>query len=524
MRRLYPELEWAGGGFLCAHQPELKELTRRAWRVMFDEFGTDHLCAIRHRGEEGQSYSDPCRSVTKAQGMTQAFEVLRELDPEVVATVWTWAEQMPDLFNELPIEIRAVHIRHGMGGMFSDVGAGREQPDGRPAVDAERRWLSGQFTLFSGSETLVQTAWSDPTTLAADARASAREPMCEGYFQWPEWTATSPWLSDTIARLAWDPVGFARDPALASYAAVRHGEHSSLFLRGFQPLVDAGNARVMVTPRKRVVIPYFLSAAELDLLGRVREAVRAMWDAWPSDATPLLQRDLVDLITWAGVRQAQVFEADAYVGYRMADRARVGVSIEAALDSWGALQELLAEIPELSLLRTATRMASEAPLSETALDSFWVKACDFYKGYPLVLSPEAIDLVFADQCRRLGQALEGALDEARAVSLPEPCFFWHDFPNPVWAEVTVGIPAEDADTFEREMHRRLEEAFAEGAAARGDRSLIGTLQNRDPASPLADPSTPSVVETRALNSVVARLLGRSLPEPVSAPEVLRGES
>ena len=58
--------------------------------------------------------------------MTQAYDVLRELDPEATITVWTWAEDVPELFGALPGDVRAAHIRHGMGGMFDDIGAGRE--------------------------------------------------------------------------------------------------------------------------------------------------------------------------------------------------------------------------------------------------------------------------------------------------------------------------------------------------------------------------------------------------------------
>ena len=314
VRRLYPELEWADGGFLCAHQPELQQMTRRVWTTMLDEFGTDHLYAIRHRGEEGQSNSDPWRSITKAQGMTQAYDVLRELDPEATITVWTWAEDVPELFGDLPGDVRASYIRHGMGGMFDDIGAGREQPDGRPDISAERRWLSGQFTLFSGNETLVRTAWSDAAALRADARAAAADPTCEGYFQWPEWTATSPWLSEVIARLAWDPDGFEPDGVLARYARARDGDDADLVLRGFRPLLAAGAERIMVTPRKRVVSPYVLSSDELSLLAAVRDGVRDLWRDWPASSTRLLQRDFCDLVNWTAVRQAQVFEAAAYVG------------------------------------------------------------------------------------------------------------------------------------------------------------------------------------------------------------------
>ncbi len=88
VRDLYPELQWRNG-FLCAHQPELAEMSGRAWELLLDELGTDHLYAIRHRGEEGQSYSDPCSSVTKAQGFNQAISVMKSLDPEATLTVWT---------------------------------------------------------------------------------------------------------------------------------------------------------------------------------------------------------------------------------------------------------------------------------------------------------------------------------------------------------------------------------------------------------------------------------------------------
>ena len=510
VRRLHPNLEWTGGGYLCAHQPELKTLTDRVWAALVDEFGTDHLIAIRHRGEEGQSYSDPCRSVTKAQGTAQAFDVLRALDPDVVATVWTWAEE-PALFDALPVEIRAAHIRHGLGGMFADVGSGREQTDGRPLLAGDRHWLSGQFTVFSGCETLVQTAWSDPVALAADARASADDPTCDGYFQWPEWTATSPWLSDTIARLSWDPYRFDVESALSNYAAVRHGSHARLFLLAFRPLVEGGNGRVMITPRKRCVVPYFLSVGELGLLRAVRDGVRALWRDWPADASPLLQRDLVDLLSWVGVRQAHVFEAAAHAAYQRSDRVATQTFASAALETWDALRTVLATVPELSVVESARRMAAEAPTSARAVDSFWTLACDFYRGYPLMLSPEAIELVFAEQSRRFGRALDVALASGVPAELPEPGFFWHDFPEPRWAATVVGMPAEDAVAFEREMRARIAAALDTGAAIREDRSHVMTLANREPWQPLAPPTVPSAIPLEVLAAAVARLLDPRLP-------------
>jgi len=41
----------------------------------------------------GQAYSDPCRSVTKADGFNQTIGILREIDPKALITVWTGASR-----------------------------------------------------------------------------------------------------------------------------------------------------------------------------------------------------------------------------------------------------------------------------------------------------------------------------------------------------------------------------------------------------------------------------------------------
>ena len=82
---------------------------------------------------------------------------MEEVDPEARMTVWTWGERIPDLFEEFPANVRAVHIRHGMANVFGDRGEGREQNDGAADLPPERKWLSGQFTVFGGNETLLQT-------------------------------------------------------------------------------------------------------------------------------------------------------------------------------------------------------------------------------------------------------------------------------------------------------------------------------------------------------------------------------
>ncbi|MAG69868.1 MAG: hypothetical protein CL471_06195 [Acidobacteria bacterium] len=456
VRALHPDLEWRGG-FLCAHQPELRAFTTSVWRELVATFGTDHLYAIRHRGEEGQSYSDPCRSVTKADGFNQAFEVLRTVDPQATPTAWTWAEEIPDLFEALPDQIHAAHIRHGMGGMFDDVGIGREQADGRPDIPAGRVWLSGQFTVFSGADTLLQTAWSDGRSLARDARAATADPTCRGYFQWPEWSDTSPWLSEIIRRLAWDPGGFVQDLALEQFAAARHGPAADAFLAGFRPLLAAGNARVVATPRKRLLVPYFLAPDQLRLLIDTRSGLATMAAGGGRAAVPaLFGRDLTDLTTWVALRQAHVLEAAASRAHAAGDAEATRRWLEAAEATWAALGRALASYPELSLVETARRIGTTAALSNRAVDSLWTLGCDFYNGYPLVLSPEAVELVYLEQTRALRRLLSAS---ASPDPLDRPGWFWHDFPDLAWADRVRELPREDAARFEAVMRERFAAAL-----------------------------------------------------------------
>ncbi|MCG8419554.1 MAG: hypothetical protein MJE77_16610 [Proteobacteria bacterium] len=510
IRALYPDLEWRNG-FLCAHQPQLRHMTERTWADLLAALGTDHLYAVRHRGEEGQSYSDPCRSVSKAQGTTQAIEILRALDAEAVVTVWTWSETLPDFFAALPENVRAAHIRHGMGGVFKDRGKGREQSDGRPALPPGQHWLAGQFTVFGGNETLLQTPWSDPDAIANDARAASRDARCEGFFQWPEWTATSPWLSYAIAQLAWTPHSFHRDAALKAYARSRHGPLARAFLAGFDPLVRAGNARFTSTPRKRMIVPYLLIRAELDLLRAVRRGAEAMWKhAGKRTDQVLFVRDLVDLVRWLAVRQAHVFEAVAYIDFLAGDRAAMRRGIASARATWSALRDVLAEIDEFSVAHAARAMANMAPLSGRALDSFWLMGCNFYRGYPLVLSPEAIELVYAEQTRLLGDTLEQALDRGDRAPLAEPGWFWHDWPDPAWAGAVRLLPREDGHKFETIMRRRLAGALEEGARERKNSAAV------DIRRPLRA-SLPSPIAASVLDRTMTGLLAHSLPSPIARP-------
>jgi hypothetical protein len=481
VRALFPDLEWRNG-FLCAHQPELAELTEKVWRRVVEDFGTDGWYAIRHRGEEEQPYGDPCRSVTKKEGFLQAFAVLPKIDPGASATVWTWGEKVPDLFEGFPSNVRAVHVRHGMANVFGDRGEGREQKDGAPPLESDRRWLSAQFTVFGGNETLLQTGWSDARALAQDAAAARANGSCEGLFQWPEWSDTSPWLSQALAKIAWNPDGFGElEPALADYARARHGDRAERYLAGFLPLVKDGNARFMNPPRKRLLVPYFLAPESLKLLEEVRAGARSMSEALEG-ASNLYRRDFVDLVAWIGLRQAQVFEAAAYFAHVDLARESSANACRQAEATWNGLRDVLSQCPELSIVSSARGLSRVGELSTAVIDSLWTLGCDFYNGYPLVLSPEAVELVYLPQLEALRERIESAEESGLVCALDEPGWFWHDFPDRRWADAVRRLPSEDASRFETEMRARLHAAVSDTAQSPASSPSMDWL-----AAPLPSP-------------------------------------
>jgi hypothetical protein len=399
---------------------------------------------------------------------------------------------VPDLFEGFPSNVKAVHVRHGMANVFGERGEGREQMDGAPALEGGRRWLSAQFTVFGGNEALLQTGWSDARGLARDAAAARDDGACEGFFQWPEWSDTSPWLSHALAKIAWDPDALRDlEPALSDYARARHGERAEPYLAGFVPLLSDGNARFMHPPRKRLLVPYYLARESLNLLADVRAGARKMEESLDG-ASALYHRDYLDLLAWVGLRQAQVFEAAAYLAHVAADRESVATACREAEATWRGLRDLLAQNPDRSLVSSARGLSRIGALSAAVVDSLWTLGCDFYGGYPLVLSPEAIELVYLPQLGALRSRIESAAESGVVSALEEPGWFWHDFPDRRWADSVRRLPSEDASRFEGEMRARLRAALAG-------------------ASPDSPASAPSV-----------EWLAASLPSPVAAPPPVPG--
>jgi len=509
IRALFPQLEWANG-FLCGHQTELETFTRKVWSNVVKTFGTDSLYAIRHRGEEGQSYSDPCRSITKSDGFNQSIKLLQAVDPNARVTVWTWGETLPDLFADLPSNVKATHIRHGMSGLFTDRGVGVEQADGKPNLPSGQRWLAGQFTVFGGNETLLQTAWSDAESLASDARAAVVDSTCEGYFQWPEWSNTSPWVSHVICSLAWKPMTFRGDSELQRYARLRHGEQAEGFLAAFAPLLSAGNAKFVATPRKRLLVPYFLSRAERELLVSVANGLQVMsQELSRAPDSRLFQRDMLDVLSWTAVRQAQVFEVAAYQAFREGKEADLVMAIDSAKMTWSILRTVLAQAPELSIIETARAAVKAGPISKNALNSFWTLGCDFYNGYPLVLCPEAIELVYLDQSGKLGQRLLAAVEDNNTEPLEKPGWFWHNFSDSTWGDTVRVLPREDAFHFEISMRSQLAEVLS---TPEPPKKFALPKEGE-----LVSPSSPSVIDNTVLRQAVEELGRMTIPDALESP-------
>jgi len=483
VRKHYPKLQW-GNGFLCAGQPELAQFTARYWGKLIEELGTDHLYALYYRMEEGQSYSDTCVGLPKHEGFRQAVDVLRKLDPAAVVSVSDWGEKA-SIFDKLQPDVHACHVRHGMGGLFDDVGRGREQHGKGPAWDARKRWWV-PFTVFSAGEMQVQTAWSDAAALVADAE-QARE-KAVGMVRWAEWSATSPWLCHVVARQGWAASALDVGAELRRYAQLRHGPRAQAYLAGFEPLWAGGNARIAHTPRKRLVVPWYASDGQRAFLARVRAGLKTMAAGLAGPSSPLFDRDLIDLAIWVAWRQAHTLEAAAYA-------ARDPAPLTGALKTWDVLHRLLAQQPERSLLATVRAVAAEAPLSAGAEKWLWW-GTNFYHGYALALTPLSVELVYRKQCAALQHRLSRGVTE----ELPAPKWFWHNLDKAEEAGVRR-LPAIDAAEFEKTVKARFTAALA--GAGNGEPDWRSWSRNGTAAS------EPTAVPAAALAAAVSDLLAVS---------------
>jgi hypothetical protein len=191
-------------------------------------------------------------------------------------------------------------------------------------------------------------------------------------------------------------------------------------------------------------------------------------------APALHRRDYVDLLAWIGLRQAQVFEAASYVAHVGSDRESAARACGEAEATWSGLRDLLAQSPELSLLSSVRELSRIGALSAAVVDSLWTLGCDFYDGYPLVLSPEAIDLVYLPQLGALRSRVESAAESGVVCALDGPGWFWHDFPRSAVGGLRSAASLEDASRFEEEMRARLRAAVDDTLTGQASRRWRGS--------------------------------------------------
>ncbi len=255
-----------------------------------------------------------------------------------------------------------------------------------------------------------------------------------------------------IAKLTWLRT---RVPSLDAYARAARSARGAFSRR--LPAAPPRRERALHEPAAKAAARAFLSrAASLDVLREVRAGALTMMEHLDASSSRFV-RDFVDLYTWLALRQAQTFEADAYLSHVEGE----AVTFEAARATWSALHAVLEQVPELGIVEAARSVAREGILADGAEDTFWTLGCNFYRGYPLVMSPEAVELVYLDQLDRLETLVKDAHERGEVAALEEPGWFWHDFPDASWADTVRKLPSEDAARFESVMRERLRRALSE---------------------------------------------------------------
>ena len=136
---------------------------------------------------------------------------------------------------------------------------GESRKTARPRSTAEDDGFRRSSPSSAETRLVSQTGWSDARALAQDAAAASVEGSCEGFFQWPEWSDTSPGSPMSSRRSPGIPTdGVSSSRRCPATREPAHGERGEQYLAGFLPLLQDGNARFMHPPRKttsRSVLP-----------------------------------------------------------------------------------------------------------------------------------------------------------------------------------------------------------------------------------------------------------------------------
>ena len=97
--------------------------------------------------------------------------------------------------------------------------------------------------------------------------------------------------------------------------------------------------------------------------------------------------------------------------------------------------------------------------------------------------------------------LVGCPETTRAtqpMTLDAPGWFWHDFPDPAWADAVRTLPSEDAAAFEQTMRDRL-------------RRVLASARRRPSIGARSAPSVPSRVGREAVQAFLAQTTSIPLP-------------
>ena len=218
--------------FICASQPECKEMMRKWWSKIFEKYGTseNHVYVVCYMHERPDWMNcEKCKSFfSRAKVLSQAYEVLREFDPEaqVLLETWCWSEpskEMADL-RELP---------EGVG--VCDLSNRR-----MPSYDG-RKWIFQRLTSFEGHD--LPFNMITPADVISQVRDVA-EHGAMGVAAFNIAGQANPAICDLMAELAWDSQTEYAD-FLKDYVTKRYGEESApKMLLSYNALLEAADSRM----------------------------------------------------------------------------------------------------------------------------------------------------------------------------------------------------------------------------------------------------------------------------------------
>lgn len=208
---------------ICASQPDCRRIMRRFWGKIIETYGVDdsHLyliCPYQHEGERCSYFP------TSAPVAVQAYEVLKEIDPQAQVSVETWCWGRYWLKRDMPREwhdfLRLTPKEVGVADLDRSYTASRKREEVfdwyRP-----RSWLAWRLLSFEAGypPSFVD---SSPQELITDLRIAA-DHGASGVIAFNIVANSNALLGDLSAELGWNPNLKEKD-YLEDYVRRRYGE------------------------------------------------------------------------------------------------------------------------------------------------------------------------------------------------------------------------------------------------------------------------------------------------------------